>query len=173
MLSKILVIILSSLSLLACKAAEIHNFVHEDTELDRMTLQWSNSDPELISELAEIELPYLVVDFYSFWPGYSATAYLYVVQRDDEPIEIESVEVKSAETGEVHTLPLDMEASPKPLKGKLRLFRYRILDAGAANRFDEASSLHVTIKWLDRNETERSSEFRLQKKEKSDVAWPT
>lgn len=136
-------------------------------------MQWSKSDPELVSELTADELPYLVVDFHSFWPGYSATAYLYVVQRDSVPIEFESIEIISKETREERTLPLDMEASPKLLENGLRLFRYRVLDGGSSDQFAKASTLQVTLKWVGRNETLRSTEFELEKKVKSEIAWPT
>ena len=173
MLCRILLVLLSSLSLIGCKTTDVYHFVHEETEFDRKSLQWSRPNPELNSELAASELPYLVVDFHSFWPGYSTTAYLYVVQRGNEPIELELVEVKSTETGEVYTSSLKMEASPSILEGGLRLFRYRILDTGSSDRFSEASRLQVTLKWVDRNKTARSTEFKLEKKEKSEIAWPT
>ncbi|WP_139169439.1 hypothetical protein [Microbulbifer yueqingensis] len=173
MLFRVLLILLSTVSWGGCKAAEVHHFVHEETESDRKNLQWSKSDPKLGSELTVNELPYFVVDFHRFWPGYSATAYLYVIQRDKDPLRLESIEVKSEETGEVREVAIDINTSPKKLENGLHLFRYRILDAGSSGQFSEARSLQVRLNWIDRAEAKRSTEFELEKKVKSEVAWPT
>lgn len=173
MMYRYLLLLLTLSGLMGCKITGVYHFVHEETEPDRESLQWAKPDPHLTSQLTTRELPYLVVDFHSFWPGYSASAYLYVVQKGDVPIELISITVRSPETGEVYSSPLNVEASQKPLGENYRLYRYRVLNAGSEDRFSEADSLQVMLEWLDQNKVKRSITFDLIKKAKRDVGWPT
>jgi hypothetical protein len=174
MIGRYLFIVMMVLALTECKTAELYHFIHAETEFDRKSLQWSKSDPQLASELAINELPYFVVDFYSFWPGYSATAYLYVVQRsDDDPIEFTSITVRSSETSETHTSLLNVEASPKLVGSGFHLYRYRVLDVGASGKFSEANSLQVTLEWLAQDKAKASITIDVKRKTKSEAVWPT
>ncbi len=165
--------VLLTLTIAGCQTAEVYHFVHEETESDRKSLQWSKSDPQLISELAGTKLPYFVIDFHSFWPGYSATAYMYVVQRADKLIRLRSITVESSETGEVHRSLINGEVSVKLLENGYRLYRYRVLDMRSSDQFSDVNSLRVTLKWQDQEETDRSTTFTLKKQTKNEVVWPT
>ncbi|WP_444925060.1 hypothetical protein ACJJH9_09465 [Microbulbifer sp. DLAB2-AF] len=153
--------------------AEVDHFVHEETERDRKSLQWSKPDPQLISELSVSDLPYFVVDFHSFWPGYSATAYIYVVQKGNEFISLRSITVKSPRASGIHRSLISAEASIKPLGNGNYLYRYRALDMKSSDYFSGADSLTVTIKWLEQDEIERSATFNLKKQTKKTIAWLT
>lgn len=171
--SRFLFIIFSALTLIGCKTAEVYHFTHESTESNRKSLQWSQSYPKLATELSTSELPYLVVDFHTFWPGYSTMAYLYVVQLAGDPIELRSISVSSAITSEDYAVFLNVKASPEPLDNGLHLYRYRVIDTGASKRFIEADSLQVKLKWVDKDNAERVTEFELKRQMKKEVAWPT
>lgn len=171
--SLFLFIVFSALTLIGCKKAEVYHFAHESTESNRKSLQWSRSDAQLATELTTSELPYLVVDFHTFWPGYSTMAYLYVVQLAGDPIELRSISVSSSITREDYTVLLNVKASPEPLDSGLHLYRYRVIDTGASERFIEADSLQVKLKWAGKDNAERVTEFNLKRQIKKDVAWPT
>ncbi|GAB6264482.1 hypothetical protein L4174_009725 [Photobacterium sp. CCB-ST2H9] len=173
MIYRFLLVVLLALCLAGCKTAEVYHFIHDETEADRRSLQWSLPNPELTSENINTGQPYLVVDFYRFWPGYSASAYVYIVQNSGAPVELKSISVTSSQTGESLYLQLNLDASPKTLEGGYYLYRYRVIDAATSNKFSEADSLKVSIKWSEKVGKEKISTFELKKKVKSEVVWPT
>lgn len=173
MIYRVLIVVLVALALASCKTVEVYHFIHEKTEVDRKSLQWSLPNPHLTSEVTNISQPYFVVDFYRFWPAYSATAYLYVVQDGIDPIELKSISVTSAETGESQTIKLDIESSPRPLKAGIYLYRYRVLEGATSSTFSEAESLKVVVKWSEKGQAEKVTKFELKKQLKSEAAWPT
>ena len=173
MYQRVLGVFLLALFLTGCKTVEVYHFVHEETELDRRSLQWSLANPELTSDIKKINEPYIVVDFYKFWPGYSASAYMYVVQGSGDPVKLRSIEVSSKETGESHAVQLDLEASAKPLENGLFLYRYQVLDAETSHKFAESNFLEVSISWSQKGQSKKLTTFELKKKMQSEVAWPT
>ena len=173
MYQRFLGILLLAIFLAGCKTVEVYHFVHEETEIDRQSLQWSLANPELTSEITKINEPYFVVDFYKFWPGYSASAYLYVVQSNGDPVTLKSMEVSSKETGESLAVQLDLEAFPKRLENGLYLYRYQVLAAETSSKFSESNSLQVSLSWSQKGKSEKLATFELKKKIQSEVAWPT
>ncbi|QJD59754.1 hypothetical protein HG264_12985 [Pseudomonas sp. gcc21] len=127
----------------------------------------------MASQINVDELPYLVIDFYSFWPGYSAEAYVYVVQQDRNPIELKSIVVTSEETAEAYHSALDVKASLRMLGNKLYLYRYRVLDSRSTEKFSEANSLEVRLVWMSPGQRKRATSFSLKRQERVDVVWPT
>lgn len=96
-----------------------------------------------------------------------------MVLEEDRLIKPTSMTVRSPETNEVHTWPLNVEAAQKPLGSDLSVYRWRVLDSGASDNFSEADLLQVTVEWLSRNKAKGSITFELIKKTERDVAWPT
>jgi len=173
MIFRALALSVSILVVTACGTADVYHFVHEETEADRRGLQWSNPAPNLASQIEGDELPYMVIDFYSFWPGYSAEAYVYVVQQDKSAIELKSISVTSSKTGESHHSALNVEASPKMLGNGLYLYRYRVLDTRSTDKFSKATSLDVNLVWISPSQREETTTFNLKKHERTEVVWPT
>jgi len=165
--------LLMILAVAGCTTAEVYHFSHVATESDRASLQWSEPDPRLTTDLSNTRLPYFVVDFHQFWPGYSASAYLYVVLIDDDVIELKSMTVRSPETGETQTVSLKLEESPERLENGLRVYRHLAIDAQSSERFSSADRLEVTVRWLDQNNVDNAKTFILTRTSQRVVAWPT
>lgn len=165
-----LFLILAIFILASCQSVTVENFVHDNTEKSRSSLQWSNADPSLGIKPSEIQSPYIVPDFFQYWPGYSAQAFVYVVQRNTVLVKLNSISVAS-DTGESLNREIGFEAVPRKIEKDLMLYRYRVLDEGSANIFGSASVLTVTIKWSDVSGKEKRSVFMLKKIKRNETAW--
>lgn len=151
----------------------VYHFVDPGTDPYRYGIRWSSPEPMLEAGFSDEQLPYWVIDFYQFWPGYSATGYIYVVQAESATPNIVSVTIESPETGETYQQALDLKADPKRLVGGLNLFRFKVVDLQASEKFSSAANLKVILKWQDQEKALHTNTFNLHKIESREAVWPT
>jgi hypothetical protein len=156
----------------SCQSVTVDNFVHEGTEKSRRNLQWSKADPTLGIIRSGVELPYIVPDFYQYWPGYSAQAYIYVVSDETNLIKLKYLSV-SSDVKEKLVKELLLEATPRKLEEGLALYRFRVLDEGNNEKFANASTLTVTVKWTDGEDEDKTSTYILKKVSRNETVWKT
>lgn len=153
---------------------DVYHYVNLDTENARVSLQWSKPNPSVPKEIDLVEGVLLVPDFYQFWPGYSSSAYLYVITDQEIELVIKSITIEAPDTKEELIVPLKLLTTTKRSKSSLSFSRDRILDLKSSNKFKEAKALIVTIEWRRSSDLiSNRSVYELERISNTDIAWAT